>query len=863
MSLSYNKTDRSAKLTPPMGDAEWSRLFWVTFFLALLGTTSDSKVQAYPTSVNSFEGPTTSWKIEETDSAVQVLNHSRVRRPVHSGSWAEKFHLFSPGGSFAYAGTAIEMASVIDELSFSVWIRADRPGLQLAARVVLPRSIDPKTGRDLTLKIYGNSYQNVGRWQQVFLDEIVHKVRQQARVAQSGQQGKVDAREAYIDRILINLHGGRGETTAFIDDLTSQGLITRQAEAEKRAVASYESSSLPAYPNKMRTGRSSAPAVPRTIEYQGEPFAFLQDLGFNAVLLRKPPTDQQRLEAGKYRLWLLGPAASSAKQASQLSTEGPGKGPLLWYEPVSNNDLPEALANETVERSPPIAPPHLTSSVLPSAMKEIFTQISPTSECPLPLEEAFDDVLPSRVDLAYQEIRGQVLRKIAKGKRHFLFASRTPLNDPHAASRRRCKALQLILIELDLLAPFLSGSTASQTIQSSHPDIQATLLKKNRVSLVIPICPKIHGTYITRPVAESHTLIVPNTSATSRTFLMSPFDLRPVYRQRVAGGIQVELRRIDQTSVLLMTTHAPTIRRTAQQIAGIKSEAQSLFHWLLEEETRLYRTTYQQLQTLRLTEKGGDPLLDIAPVHRLENSPAPSNRRHHQLEEDLKAYQKLCSAHWKLWQTATTALGPPTRRAPLARFDTLPEAIAWTKFTANASLGRNLLGGSLTDQKTATVSGWKLVTAAETGPDAGFEVIGASNGKDDAIHLWARRKKDVPGGTASLVLESPSLTLPIGQPYVLQAEVTVKPLEASGKNTLLIFDSGQGIVLAERFNATAPEQKCMLYRRSPPNGQLTISIALEGSLEVWIKNLTVRQLLDSKNPAQSESTFFLATPKEP
>jgi hypothetical protein len=98
---------------------------------------------------------------------------------------------------------------------------------------------------------------------------------------------------------------------------------------------------------------------------------------------------------------------------------------------------------------------------------------------------------------------------------------------------------------------------------------------------------------------------------------------------------------------------------------------------------------------------------------------------------------------------------------------------------------------------------------------------------------------------------------------VLQAEVTVKPLEASGKNTLLILDSGQGIALAERFNATESEQKCVLYRRSPPDGQLTISIALEGSLEVWVRNLTVRRLLDGKNPAQRESTFFLATPKEP
>ena len=146
MSLSCNKTDRSAELAPPLGGARGKRFIRVAIFLALLwepwGTNIVSSVQAAPTSVNSFEGPTTSWKVKDTDSTIQILDHSRVRSPVHSGLWSEKFHLVSSGGSFAYAATAIEMASVIEELSFALWIRADRPGLQLAARVVLPRSID-------------------------------------------------------------------------------------------------------------------------------------------------------------------------------------------------------------------------------------------------------------------------------------------------------------------------------------------------------------------------------------------------------------------------------------------------------------------------------------------------------------------------------------------------------------------------------------------------------------------------------------------------------------------------------------------------------------------------------------------------
>ena len=80
MSLSCNKTDRSAELTPPLGGAGGKQFIRVVIFLILLsrslGTDIVASVQAAPTSVNSFEGPTTSWKMKDTDSAIQILDHS-------------------------------------------------------------------------------------------------------------------------------------------------------------------------------------------------------------------------------------------------------------------------------------------------------------------------------------------------------------------------------------------------------------------------------------------------------------------------------------------------------------------------------------------------------------------------------------------------------------------------------------------------------------------------------------------------------------------------------------------------------------------------------------------------------------------
>ena len=110
-----------------MGDTLGKRWFGLSVFLLLLvnlcWTGGNSDLRASSISVDSLEGPTTSWNVGETDSTIHVLEHARVRRPVHSGRWAEKFDLASSGGSFAYVTTPIEMASVIEELSFSLWIQ--------------------------------------------------------------------------------------------------------------------------------------------------------------------------------------------------------------------------------------------------------------------------------------------------------------------------------------------------------------------------------------------------------------------------------------------------------------------------------------------------------------------------------------------------------------------------------------------------------------------------------------------------------------------------------------------------------------------------------------------------------------------
>ena len=96
-------------------------------------------------------------------------------------------------------------------------------GLQFAARVVLPRTVDPGTGQALTTVILGDRYSDVGRWQQLRLEAIPRLLSRQIHILRLQLGPRVDDREAYVDAVLLSLSGAAGTTNVWIDDLEVAG----------------------------------------------------------------------------------------------------------------------------------------------------------------------------------------------------------------------------------------------------------------------------------------------------------------------------------------------------------------------------------------------------------------------------------------------------------------------------------------------------------------------------------------------------------------------------------------------------------------------------------------------------------------
>ena len=170
-----------------------------------------------------FEGSQPSWSDAGGNARFRTVQHQRLQNDARAGKSCEWLQIESDAEPPIYFAHDVGRPRIIAELSPSVWVKSDRPGIQLAVRLVLPRSPDPKTGRPLATVLTGTAYTDVGRWQRLQIAGIPTLLTRQVHVLRMQFGPQVDEREAYVDAVLLNVHSGPGVTNVWIDDLEVAG----------------------------------------------------------------------------------------------------------------------------------------------------------------------------------------------------------------------------------------------------------------------------------------------------------------------------------------------------------------------------------------------------------------------------------------------------------------------------------------------------------------------------------------------------------------------------------------------------------------------------------------------------------------
>lgn len=743
---------------------------WGSLFLDLsLGRMSPRTSCAAEFILDDFETPETSWRAAGADCQVRPLQHKRISTEFHSGQGSEWIHIQAAPGTYVYYSHPISPARIIPELQLSVWIKSNRPGLQLLTRVVFPRNLDPHTQQPLTTWIRGSSYSQVGEWEQLVLRNVptlVRRATQQLR-AQLGPQ--VDEREAFLDMAVLNVYGGTGSTSVLIDDLVSVSQVdtsqlraglaawTRKEPQESNLSTNFADETLTFDRGRIDTARlegsvlvaGGRPLFPRLLEHHGESFELTKALGFDGIILPMVPTPQQLTSASEHGIWLVAPPPNTDR-TQQIGPEF--NCVLAWdlgHRLVGTDlDATRQLANAVRGADPVSARPVICNvrsehrrfsrhaNLLLVGRDTLHTSFDLREYGPwlaeqrglagpwTPVWAALQtDIAPAllqqwqsmgmssseEITVDPDQLKLLAYTLIASGARGLCFASHHPVS-PHPEISGRAAALGLLNQDLELIAPWAAAGKTVASVATSDPQVHVTVLGLDRSHLVLPIRYVPHSQFAAGASnTQTISFVIPGVPDSSEPFLITSSRLKPLRRKRVAGGMRVTLNDFSLTSAIVMTQDPLVIRQLTRQLAEQRVRRSRFAHDIA---THLSTTTESTILQL------AGPGAKAPSVDATLNSARSTLAQCQQLfqsgdykastEYANQAILQLSQVRRATWEQASGRFRWPVASPLLMHFQTLPLHWEMTQRVAMAGEGDNLLAaGDFESLSHMIQNGWQ------------------------------------------------------------------------------------------------------------------------------------------------------------
>lgn len=501
----------------------------VTQLFALLGLWSVAQVQV--ASARQFEldfdGPEPTWQVRCRQREASLETQERRREEAHRGQ-AEFIRIQAATDNTPLRlEHPVPAARVLDELTASVWYRADRPGATLAVRISFRGSADPATGAPLSMVIKGDKYEVPGKWQQMTCRTSDRAVNDQLHLLRAHRRAVLDPAAMYVDRIIIGTQLGKGITEMQLDDLELGPIVPANVEgggkATIEAVGAVEPdprlrtipAHSPAAPAEFRMHKlrvNGNPFFPRIVHHRQERPELIADAGYNTIWV---PDVESMPNTGQFRdrgIWLTTtpPFAKDADGAPLESDDAsllpfaPSSSSILfwmlgvrmtadskprmtsWANQVRDADrsLKRPLAADVADDER-VASRHLdlvglSRHVLNSGVSladfrdEIIRRRDrawPGTFCfswiqTEPASELMDlrQVADETPVLEPEQIRLQVYAALAAGCRGIGYWTTSPLDSDAPGARERHLMLTQLNLELGLLEPWLATGSSVQLI---------------------------------------------------------------------------------------------------------------------------------------------------------------------------------------------------------------------------------------------------------------------------------------------------------------------------------------------------------------------------------------------------------------
>jgi hypothetical protein len=839
-----------------------------------------------------FESPDPIWSLAGADGGVRVLSHKRLFEGAHSGQGVEHVRFVAGRGTYIHYTMPIERSPLIEESGVSLWLRSDRAQMQLMVRVVLPRTLDDRTGKPLTTILRGDTYLEPGLWQQLRVADLPRLMARDLVVLRSQYGPQVDAREAYIDQVQLNAYGGPGETNLWVDDLEVLGVLDPDWARDTEPAATSRPGSDPVRSTAARPlvidgelmlleGR---PQFVRAIEERGEPWEFLRSIGFNTIWLATSPSAAQQEEAKRLGLWLIAPPPQASDDPEAIARN---EQVIAWLvgRQLRATDLNSvrALGSEVrradrVRRRPllggPVAdwwsfskeldlllleaPSLFTATEIDHFTHRLQTQRSEARaglpcwatlslEASEPLGEQLKLLAPGTPvapQAAFAQARLAMYAVLRSGVRGLLFRSSSRLDAPDERAAQRQAVLQLLNYELQLCEPWLSGDATPEDLPQSDPTLRATMWQTERARLLLVTRQAPQAQYAMPATRDSGlALSLPGTPSGDRFFQLMVDGVQPLAVPTRSNASRLEIPPAGHAAAVVFTQNSLVIQHLARTAEAQRRPA-------LEARLRLAANQLTSAELVMLSVQGSLPTPPVVPRLLadaralltqadvlLARGDLTASYRH------VQAVEEAVSQLERLWWESARAAWPNSQASPLCvSFQTLPaHALALTTLRERTWGGNALPDGHFESLSALLAAGWKqqrvdsaalstLVELSRQQPQSGTLSLRLVATPRTSGHIPS---SDLPG----VRIITPPLQVKAGQMYELRGWAKV-PAGAQGE--LLIYDSLTGEELGERLRGSDQWREFLLLRIAPADGLLQYHFALSQPGEAWLDNLTLR-----------------------
>lgn len=746
------------------------RCMWIGLSGALLlGITS--LVFAEQIHRNGFEYAKTVWVKGASDAAFEEVSHITLDQGAHDGQRCEYIKIVGKQGTHVYYQYALGRAPVGDDLTGSLWIKANRPGIQLLARVVLPNERDPSNLENrMTTLLRGEMYRNVGRWQALDLGRPVTLLREQQQLMQAQLKRPLNFADAYIDALLLNVYGGPGPTEVWIDDLEIGPVADGIVPAIHRPV-------LPRNGRPVSRPGSKGPQVVefdgtqllvgkerfffRGIRYSDTPLKALRTAGFNTVHLDAASSPNTVKEAVDLGFWLVPTLrADDSRYASKESfTREIGRFPesdaiLFWHLGGTLTSEQAALTShkvQLVKAADPGKPvgadvwdglmahsrslqlvgthrwPLMTTVELPryrdwldhrrrlaQNTPFVWTWIqthTPDWFTQLLYERSSNNEFDEPVGPLPEQIRLLTYIALGSGYRGLSYSSDRFLADSHQG-RDRLLGLALLNQELDMLEPLLvTVDDSPEWIDTSVPQVKAAVFRSSRGILVIPMWIGTGSQYVPGQAAAAKvTLKISEVPRSTQAWEVCPAEVRGVPFKRVLGGTEITLTDFGLTSAVVFTADQRLLVRLQEQAKARRQVAAQFSYDQALYQLGKIQKTHEQLVRLGQTAADSGQLIEDANARlRVARQYWDNHLFADAYRESQRALRPLRILMRHEWERAIKSLDSPVSSPYAVTFFTLPRHWQFMDQVSKAVAMSNVLfDGGFETNTAPQQDGWRL-----------------------------------------------------------------------------------------------------------------------------------------------------------